>query len=139
VDKGLLQSAAPAPDRAGFAMLETIRSVALQELAASGEQDDTLARLAAWNGLTGESPSGSYDALSKSRPANLARPANSPLSERESAVLRLVAEGLPSKQIGRQLGMAERTVKAHVTGAMNKLGAFSRAQALGIAVTRGYL
>jgi len=35
--------------------------------------------------------------------------------------------------------MAERTVKAHVTGAMNKLGAFSRAQALGIAVMRGYL
>ena len=63
----------------------------------------------------------------------------SPLSNRERDVLRLVGEGLPSKQIGRELSLAERTVKAHVTGAMNKLGAFSRAQALGIAIERHYL
>ncbi len=62
-----------------------------------------------------------------------------PLSERELAILRLVADGLPNKRIGWELALAERTVKAHVTGAMNKLGAFSRAQALAIAVQRNYL
>jgi predicted ATPase/DNA-binding CsgD family transcriptional regulator len=62
-------------------------------------------------------------------------PAN-PLSEREQAVLRLVAEGLPSKQIGAELAIAERTVKAHLTGAMNKLGAFTRAQAVAVSLQR---
>lgn len=64
---------------------------------------------------------------------------DNPLSARERAVLRLVADGLPSKQIGRKLGLAERTVKQHVTGAMNKLGAFSRAQALAIALRHAYV
>jgi DNA-binding NarL/FixJ family response regulator len=61
------------------------------------------------------------------------------LSEREAAVLRLVAEGLHSKQIGRELYIAERTVKAHVTSVLNKLGADTRAQALAFAVRDGLL
>ena len=62
-----------------------------------------------------------------------------PLSEREREVLRLVAQGLPSKQIGRELALAERTIKAHVTGAFNKLGADTRAQAVALAIERGLL
>ncbi len=45
-----------------------------------------------------------------------------PLSDRQKAVLRLITEGLPNKQIATALGIAERTVKAHVTSAMNKRG-----------------
>jgi DNA-binding CsgD family transcriptional regulator len=37
------------------------------------------------------------------------------------------------------LAIAERTVKAHVTGAMNKLGAFTRAQAVALATQQGLL
>jgi DNA-binding CsgD family transcriptional regulator len=64
---------------------------------------------------------------------------DNPLSPRERAVLRLVAEGLPSKLIGRELGLAERTAKSHLSSAMNKLGAFTRAQAIAIALQRRYV
>lgn len=59
------------------------------------------------------------------------------LSERERAVLRLVATGLTSKQIARELAITERTVQFHVTGLL-KLGAHS-AQAVAIAAERGLL
>ena len=61
------------------------------------------------------------------------------LSERERAVLRLVAEGLPNKQIARALAIAERTVKFHLASAFRKLGADNRAQAVALAVQRGLL
>ena len=61
------------------------------------------------------------------------------LSNREQAVLRLVAEGLFNKQIATSLGMGERTVKARLTSAMNKLGVDNRAHAAGVAVQRGLL
>ncbi len=61
------------------------------------------------------------------------------LSERERAVLRLVADGLATKQIARQLGITERTVKFHVSSIMNKLGADTRAQAVAEAARRGLL
>lgn len=51
------------------------------------------------------------------------------LSEREMEVLRLVASGQPNKTIARQLGITERTVKAHVGSILGKLGLESRTQA----------
>jgi len=61
------------------------------------------------------------------------------LSDREQAVLRLIAEGLPNKQIATALAIAERTVKAHLTSAMNKLGVDNRAHATVVAIQRGFL
>jgi DNA-binding NarL/FixJ family response regulator len=61
------------------------------------------------------------------------------LSEREREVLRLVAEGLPTKQIARNLSISERTVKFHVTSIFHKLGADNRAQAVALAAQRGLL
>jgi predicted ATPase/DNA-binding CsgD family transcriptional regulator len=61
------------------------------------------------------------------------------LSDREQAVLRLIAEGLPNKQIATSLAIAERTVKTHVTSAMNKLGVDNRAHATVVAIRRGLL
>jgi len=61
------------------------------------------------------------------------------LSGRERAVLRLVAEGLPNKQIAQSLAISERTVKFHLTSLFNKLGADNRAQAVALAVQRGLL
>jgi len=61
------------------------------------------------------------------------------LSDREQAVLRLVAEGLLNKQIATSLGMGERTVKARLTSAMNKLGVDNRTHAAVVAVQRGLL
>ena len=51
------------------------------------------------------------------------------LSGRERQVLLLVAEGLANKQIARRLGIAERTVKAHLTRIFHTLGVADRTQA----------
>jgi len=61
------------------------------------------------------------------------------LSDRERAVLRFISEGLPNKQIATALSIGERTVKSHVTSAMNKLGADNRAHAAVAAIQRGLL
>jgi DNA-binding NarL/FixJ family response regulator len=57
-----------------------------------------------------------------------ARPARG-LSPREREVLVLLAEGLPNKQIARRLGIADRTVKAHLTNVFQQLGVTDRTQA----------
>jgi DNA-binding NarL/FixJ family response regulator len=67
------------------------------------------------------------------------RPKGSGLSEREREVLRLVAEGLPTKQIALSLSISERTVKFHVNSIFHKLGADNRAQAVALAAQRGLL
>jgi non-specific serine/threonine protein kinase len=59
--------------------------------------------------------------------------AESPLSEREQEVLRLVAEGLTSKVIGQRLFLSPRTVDHHLTSIFNKLGVDTRAQAVAVA------
>ena len=51
------------------------------------------------------------------------------LSPREEEVLRLLAIGLANKQIARRLGIAERTVKAHLTSVFQQLGVTDRTQA----------
>ena len=51
------------------------------------------------------------------------------LSAREIEVLRLVAGGLANKQIARKLGIAERTVKAHMTNIFASIGVGDRTQA----------
>ena len=54
-------------------------------------------------------------------------------------MLRLVAEGLPTKQIALSLSISERTVKFHVNSIFHKLGADNRAQAVALAAQRGLL
>ena len=53
----------------------------------------------------------------------------SALSPREAEVLRLVVEGLLNKQIAQRLGITERTVKAHLTSAYQRIGVADRTQA----------
>ncbi len=48
------------------------------------------------------------------------------LTERETDVLKLVAQGLSNKEIGRQLFIGETTVKSHVKSIMDKLNLPSR-------------
>ena len=51
------------------------------------------------------------------------------LSPREAEVLRLVVAGLLNKQIAQRLGITERTVKAHLTSAYQRIGVADRTQA----------
>jgi DNA-binding CsgD family transcriptional regulator len=62
-----------------------------------------------------------------------------PLSPRELEVLRLVAEGLTSKQIGQEIFLSPKTVNHHLTSVFNKLGVDSRAQAVAVAAREGLL
>lgn len=51
------------------------------------------------------------------------------LSARERQVLRLLAQGMANKQIGRALGISERTVKVHVGHVFRQLGVGDRTSA----------
>jgi len=57
------------------------------------------------------------------------------LTDRQSDVLRLILRGLPNKLIGRQLQLAEGTVKVHVSAVLRALNARNRTQAV-LAVNR---
>jgi DNA-binding NarL/FixJ family response regulator len=51
------------------------------------------------------------------------------LTDRQMDVLRLIAQGVSNKTMCRELGLAERTVKAHVTAVLRALKVSSRTQA----------
>jgi DNA-binding NarL/FixJ family response regulator len=59
------------------------------------------------------------------------------LTARERDVLALIGRGLPNKLIARELGIAEKTVKAHVSAVLAKLGVTDRTQAALYAVREG--
>lgn len=61
------------------------------------------------------------------------------LTRREREVLRLIAQGLPSKQIALALSISERTVKFHTSALLRKLDADNRAEAVAHAARRGLL
>lgn len=72
--------------------------------------------------------------LSADAAARLMREVRAPdspetLTERETDVLRLVAEGKANKEIAQGLGIGEKTVKTHVSSILAKLGLQSRTQA----------
>jgi NarL family two-component system response regulator LiaR len=59
------------------------------------------------------------------------------LTPRERAVLALIGRGLPNKRIADELGIAEKTVKVHVSHVLAKLGVDDRTQAALFAVREG--
>jgi two-component system, NarL family, response regulator LiaR len=59
------------------------------------------------------------------------------LTERETDVLRLLAQGKSNKEISRTLNIAEQTVKTHVSHILGKLGLPSRTQAALYAMRTG--
>ncbi|MFD1887760.1 response regulator transcription factor [Paenibacillus wenxiniae] len=59
------------------------------------------------------------------------------LSNREKIVLQAIAHGHRSKDIAFDMGISERTVKAHLTNIYNKLGVDSRSQAVAFAIEKG--
>ncbi|WP_019588592.1 response regulator [Deinococcus apachensis] len=59
------------------------------------------------------------------------------LTPRETEILRLVARGRANKEIARELGVEEPTVKTHLTRVLSKLGLASRTQAAIFAFKEG--
>jgi DNA-binding NarL/FixJ family response regulator len=60
--------------------------------------------------------------------ASLDRP--DPLTDRETEILRLMASGYSNKEIANSLGVAEGTVKNHVSNILSKLGVRDRTRAV---------
>ncbi|MCL5997551.1 MAG: response regulator transcription factor [Chloroflexi bacterium] len=68
------------------------------------------------------------------------KPGDDPLSEltdRERQVLELVARGLSNKEVGAELGLAEKTVKHYLTAVLQKLHVRSRVEAALLAQRHG--
>lgn len=72
----------------------------------------------------------------------LARPvllSRDQLTTREISVVKLIAQGIPNRDIGRSLNVSEHTVKARIKSILSKLGANDRAHAVTLARDRGFL
>ena len=113
----------------GFLLKDTSRDTLLEtvQAAAKGESllgADVMGRLMTQLQSGGKRPSPTTE---------------SPLTERELQTLRAVAAGETNKGIALQLGITERTVKAHLTAVYNKLGVDSRAAAIAIAAQNEWL
>jgi DNA-binding NarL/FixJ family response regulator len=66
-------------------------------------------------------------------------PAKPALTERETAVLELVAQGLSHEEIGTRLSISSETVRSHVRKACERLDASTRTQAVAIAMRLGLI
>jgi RNA polymerase sigma factor (sigma-70 family) len=60
------------------------------------------------------------------------------LTSREREVLALLTEGLSNEQIGERLSISEKTVRNHLSNLFDKLGVWTRAQAIVFAHDRGF-
>ncbi|MEK7784357.1 MAG: response regulator transcription factor [Chloroflexota bacterium] len=65
--------------------------------------------------------------------------ADSPLSLRETEILRLIAGGRTNHEIAVQLSVSENTVKTHVARILEKLAITNRSEAVALARARGWI
>lgn len=61
------------------------------------------------------------------------------ITERELFVLRAITRGCTSKEIAFDMGISERTVKAHLTNIYGKLNVDSRSEAVAVAIEQGII
>ena len=61
------------------------------------------------------------------------------LTEREIAILRLVAIGKANKQVASHLGLSEETIKGHLKNIFSKLDVADRTHAVTVAARRGII
>lgn len=78
------------------------------------------------------------DFTGRTAPGAGSDPAFASLSRRERETLALLAEGLSNADIAERLGISEKTVRNHLSHLFDKLGVWSRAQAIVFALERGF-
>jgi DNA-binding NarL/FixJ family response regulator len=62
-----------------------------------------------------------------------------PLSAREMEILQCIARALSNKEVARELGISQQTVKNHMTAILRKLAVNDRTQAALYALRRGWI
>jgi DNA-binding NarL/FixJ family response regulator len=67
------------------------------------------------------------------------RATDDPLTQRERAVLALLADGKSNRDIGSEMHIEESTVKSHLKTIFGKLHVVSRTEAVSVAIRRGLL
>jgi DNA-binding NarL/FixJ family response regulator len=72
------------------------------------------------------------------RSEQLSDPVFGSLSKREVEILTLITEGLGNAEIAERLSISEKTVRNHVSNVFDKLGVWTRAQAIVLARDRGF-
>jgi DNA-binding NarL/FixJ family response regulator len=107
-------------------ILDALDAGAVGYLLKDAEPDELLRGIEA--AARGESPLAPKAAKAVLTARAESRPA-AELTAREQEVLGLLGQGLANKQIARRLGIAEKTVKAHLTSVFQSIGVTDRTQA----------
>lgn len=108
-------------------VVDALRAGAVGYLLKDSDPRDLLAAIR--NAADGHAPLDPRVARALLPGAEPAPSANEGLSVRETQVLRLVASGMANKQVGRKLGISERTVKAHLGRVFRQIGVGDRTSA----------
>ena len=61
------------------------------------------------------------------------------LTPRQSQVLRFIARGLKNREIGKRLGLSERTIDRHVSDILTRIDVPTRSAAVAYALSKGFL
>lgn len=77
--------------------------------------------------------------LRRNPPSNESAPPAELLSSQQLVILRLIAQGLSSREIATQLYLSENTVKGYVQEILHRLGVKNRTEAVMVAVKQGWL
>jgi DNA-binding NarL/FixJ family response regulator len=118
-------------------IFDAIRSGAIGYLLKDTESEELRRAIkAAAAGQVQLSPQAAARLLRDDRPGE---PQTEALTPRETEVLQLLARGLANKEIARDLGIGEKTVKTHVSNILSKFGVLSRTQAALQAVRMGLI
>ncbi|MDF5754884.1 response regulator transcription factor [Spongiactinospora sp. TRM90649] len=122
---------------AGFLYKDVDPASLVQAIRAVAAGQVLLAPEAAQAMLAGGTDARQETAASRAGASSSDAPSVSPLTEREREVLKLIAGGRSNREIARELSVAEKTVKTHVSNVLMKLGVQDRTQAALYAVRHG--
>ncbi|PAD79246.1 MULTISPECIES: response regulator [Paenibacillus] len=78
-------------------------------------------------------------AFRQDRKSSLVPESSYQVTPKERIILQAIARGARNKEIASDLGISERTVKAHLTNIYNKLGVDSRSEAVAVSIEKGIL